>query len=81
MPEMRTRREKMKVKCPFCKKEIEIQEDGECVYYRPWTFHIAIDHAELFKNGTIPREDILLWMYYPWHDKKFQKEMLAELKK
>ena len=70
-----------KVICPFCKKEIEIKEEGKYVYHRPWMFHIAIDHADLFRNGTIPKEDTLLWLYYPWiGNEVFQKEMVAELK-
>ena len=69
-----------KFKCPICEKEIEIKSDGKYVYHRPWMFHIAIDHAELFKNGIIPKSEILLWLYYPWiGSEKFQKELLEGL--
>ena len=71
----------VKVVCPFCNKEIEIKEDGTYIYHRPWMFHIAIDHADLFRNETIPKEDTLLWLYYPWiGDEVFQKKLVAELK-
>ena len=69
-----------KFKCPICEKEIEIKTDGKYIYHRPWMFHIAIDHADLFKNEIIPRKDILLWLYYPWiGSEKFQKELLEGL--
>lgn len=71
-----------KFKCPICEKEIEIKSDGKYIYHRPWMFHIAIDHADLFKKGIITRKDTLLWLYYPWiGSEKFQKELLEGIKR
>ena len=72
--------ERKKYKCPICDKEIEIEEDGKWIYHRPWAFHIAIDHADLFKTKIIPKEDIPLWLRFLWLDKKTQEELVRVLK-
>lgn len=70
-----------KFKCPFCNKAIEVKEDDKYIYHRPWQFHFAIDHKKLFTAKKIKREEVPLWLYYPWLDEKTQKELRDGLKK
>lgn len=68
-----------KYKCPICDKEIEIEEDGKWIYHRPWAFHIALDHADLFKTKIISEEDTPLWLLFLWLDEKTQEELVEGL--